>query len=191
LPPTNPNRFTSLPKGPQIVVAKHYGHSVTTSNNPAGRLHNLLTMGRTQMDTRSALVAWTQTWGYESPHGTPIVLRRGADMIEMAADTRRRIERLPDEAGPSLLSHFGEVESTVNGFTNLTNQQMVQFMSLMKDTSWQCLQTCDWMLKREDPDPMLDDDTVAALAATVSDLLKDVKFHRTDCRDQVVPGAAP
>jgi hypothetical protein len=83
------------------------------------------------------------------------MMTRAIALIDLAADTRGRIEALRDEDPEVLLAHFGEVEQTLANFQSVGTHTMGNFLKPLQPAGLHSLKMCGSVLSRHDPDPQL------------------------------------
>lgn len=82
-------------------------------NNPAGRLHDLLSAARHQNPRENARKAWAAVFGIE-PDDTGTLLKMLADLIDLAHETKVSIQRLDDVNHQLHLKPFKKIEALLS-----------------------------------------------------------------------------
>jgi len=82
-------------------------------NNPAGRLHDLLSAARNQNGKESARKAWAAVFGIE-PDDTGALLKMLADLIDLVHETKTSIQRLDDVNHQLHLKPFKKIEALLS-----------------------------------------------------------------------------
>ncbi len=78
-------------------------------NNPAGRLHDLLTSAQSQSPRETSRKAWASVFGVEE-NNTGALLNMLADLIDLVDESKRQIGRLSDVDHAIYLKPFGRIE---------------------------------------------------------------------------------
>lgn len=82
-------------------------------NNPAGRLHDILSEARQQSPKDPARKAWAAVFGV-APEDTGSLLKMLADLIDLAHDTKAAIQRLDDVDHRLHLKPFKKIEALLS-----------------------------------------------------------------------------
>ena len=128
-------------------------------NNPAGRLRYWLE--RAHRQSGPALQAWGEVFGLdsESPRGRVEIIGRGAELMELAGQTRDEMDELPKEFhADALMADFDEVEDTLAKFVGLHQMQMHQFFAPLNGTGWRSLEHAARYLGTQRPETWINDD---------------------------------
>lgn len=154
--------------------------TVSPLNNPAARLHAVLAEATAQAPSQgSALQAWAGIFGVATnAAGNAEVLRRGAELISMAAEVRRRVDALPHPVPGSFIAHLAGVDSCLDRFTTIGQLTMRDFMAPYGETAAQALVMCDWALQRDDPDPVPSDEDLADLLEGLAQWRQEIEQSR-------------
>lgn len=82
-------------------------------NNPAGRLHELLTAAKAQEPNQTVRKAWAAVFGVESTD-TGMLLKMLADLIDLVDETKKAIQRLKGVEHSIYLKPFAKIETALS-----------------------------------------------------------------------------
>lgn len=148
-------------------------------NNPAGRLHALLSEAGVlnYVEKDRVRTKWAKVLGVEK-EDSPTLLLRLSEIMNLPAQVREAVEAVPDIDHEMYLKHLPNVESA---FAKMSLD--VIWGSVAKEldkATMYSLEVCDDLLSRHHPEPMLPGDERERIHKEVRDLFEDVRTNEED-----------
>ena len=141
-------------------------------NNPAGRLHLLLTEGKKKADNISTKKIWAELLDVD-PNDNSLLLRRIGKVIDLPAQIREQIKE-----DKEIVDH----ERYLKGISNIENillqfafsRPWKFFKEQINDTTLQSLDICDEILSRKRPDKSVKQEELKVIHDDVRQLFNEV-----------------
>lgn len=160
-------------------------------DNPAGRLHQLLTVMKAAPQNQQLRIAWQAALG-NMAEDTPTMLEAIAAAQRLPAAARDALLAVPDERHELHLRWWEPVRGAM-GIAHQLETATSAFTSHYNEAHLQSLETCADILERRGTSPRLDRDGLTealALVGEVLDLLRLDSELSPDTRDVLVRHAA-
>lgn len=149
-------------------------------NNPAGRLHALLSEAGTpprENDRETARQKWAKTLAVEVKD-SPTLLARLGEVMALPVEVRGAVKSLPEVDHDTYLGPLSNVEKSF-GKLNL-DALWSQCAREIDGTTMYSLKVCDELLSRQRPERTLPEDEREQLHEEVRNLRKDVQAKEKD-----------
>lgn len=143
-------------------------------DNPAGRLQAMFEAVRREKPNDIAAQSWANVFGVTlTDHW--LLLRRAAEVVHLAVETRRLITKHEDEDAPTILANFDQIETSLSHFLVMRSVTLESFLSpLLAKSGEHCLEVCSMRLHRSCPEPSISESDRTSLLADLDDLIDDV-----------------
>lgn len=142
-----------------------------TVNNPAGRLLAVMERAGSVSLKNSGANAWQQVLrdDDEEPLELHSLLERLARVVVLPAGIRHEVGSIDNVKHDLYLRHVGVWEQAFSSRIRF-DAQLSHFMELFKPEHVYCLETCDELLSRERPEPVLSSDFVGQVVQDLDEL---------------------
>lgn len=141
------------------------------SNNPAGRLFNILFEARRLNQATKAREAWAQLFDVESTD-TAAILQIVADLILLTADAKEAVEALDDVDHVIYLKPFARIEQVFATANLETNWKSVR--DRLDEPTMVGLQFCADTLSRLHQEAVVEQEELDSLLALVDEAFREV-----------------
>ena len=145
--------------------------AVRVRNNPAGRLYDLIYAARQQPPSNTIRAVWAEVFGI-NPMDTILLLRSLADLIDLAAETKNALSRLPDVDVDLYLQPFASIEQLLS-MMNI-DRQWTEGINLIDKATLQGLQFGADKLSRVSGFTEIEQSDLDQLRESVEQLLNEI-----------------
>ena len=144
------------------------------SNNPAGRLHDLLKRAKALPDNSPTLDAWGKLLFEKGDNKTTsAVLARIGMVIQLPAETLKALEGVP---GIDAALHLGWVSVVENAFCRMRLDATINHLTHnVDDATLVKLHAADHALSQYSPEPSLTPDHLTRLNTKIDDLREEIE----------------
>ena len=160
-------------------------------DNPAGRLREIMSTAKTIQRRTTGARAWRQVLSDDGEKDLElhVVLERLARVVVLPAAIRRQVQAIPDVNHELYLRHIGVWERAFGERIRFDTQWDI-FMTLFTEEHLYSLETCDELLSRMCPEPMLSAEFLVEIDGQLNDLRERVAHSdiRQDVRDLLLVG---
>jgi len=144
---------------------------MTTTNNPAGRLHALLSKGQS-MPNAPASESWAELLGVENGNHS-LLLRRVGQVMSLPSTTKEAILGLGDH-NPEIYLKWLPVAEQTFGLLNF-QMQWKQFIERFTPETMYGIEVCSDILSKNRPEKIADDKLLSDLLGKIDELLSELE----------------
>lgn len=158
-----------------------------TSNNPAGRLYNLLVKVNQIPENTKNWQAWEKLFGIEIEKSNSIsrkkylVMQQVCNVLDQIYELKENILRHEDKIDTEIyLQYINNLESAVINSTDSFSSIFKNFRSKVDERILMNLRFCSDFLKRQNPERILELETIEELKNDIAEIIKDLSECNLD-----------
>jgi len=149
-----------------------------TTNNPAGRLLEIVKKGKGIGDQTKTIEAWSKI--FDVPTGNiPLLLKRISDFYALPNEIEREIKEIEEANTPLYLDWKSKANVAFTNL-NLTNTWNTAFKARFDDKVVYGIQFCDDLLSRQSPERTVSTEDIKNLSKKVTELLDLIEEEEID-----------